>query len=69
MCVSFVSDIVCCLFFFFKEHSFRYVTADLDPVFSNQNELVIDIIECTFQFNARRIFHKVLCKFDNEKIL
>ena len=41
---------------------------DLEPVFSHQNELVIDIIECMFQFNARRIFHKVLYNVHTEKI-
>jgi len=44
------------------------VMTDLEPVFSYQNDPVIDIIECMFQFNARRIFHKVLYKVSKEKI-
>lgn len=56
-------------FFGGGEHCFRYVMTDLEPVFSYQNELVIDIIDCMFQFNARRIFHKVLYMVDKEKIL
>jgi len=58
----------CPLSHFFLEHCFRYVMTDLEPVFSYQNDPVIDIIECMFQFNARRIFHKVLYKVSKEKI-
>jgi hypothetical protein len=37
---------------------------DLEPVFSYQNELVVDVIESMFQFNARRIFHENLYEVD-----
>lgn len=53
---------------FLSEHCFGYVMTDLEPVFSYQNELVIGIIECMFQFNARRIFLKVLYEAVKETV-